>query len=314
MGIFHMGQRNIIWVRISKDAYKSGFRLSHLGVILRVKLMEEFPSIVDKVQITIITDQEKIEAPLKDAIEAYKERDQRIAGMTDESVENFYSCTLCQSFAPTHVCIITPERLGLCGAYNWLDGKAAHEINPTGPNRPVQKGKCLDPVKGKWEGVNEFVYLNSSRTLNSFSAYSILDDPMTSCGCFECIVAVLPGTCGVMAVDREFSGMTPVGMTFSTLAGMVGGGQQVPGFIGIGTYYISSKKFISAEGGIKRLVWTTNSLKKKLKDILPERLEEIGMPDFFEKVADESVTSELDKLVEFLVNTGHPALEMGEMI
>ena len=51
---------------------------------------------------------------------------------------------LCQSFAPDHICIITPERLGLCGAINWLDAKAAKEIAPTGPNQPMPKGEAID--------------------------------------------------------------------------------------------------------------------------------------------------------------------------
>ncbi len=162
--------------------------------------------------------------------------------MTDESVNIFYSCTLCQSFAPNHVCIITPERLGLCGAYNWLDGKAAFQINPTGPNQPVEKGEVIDAEIGEWKGVDEFVYKASNNTLERFSAYSLIKYPMTSCGCFECIIAILPGTGGFMIVDRTFLEMTPCGMTFSTLAGVVGGGQQTPGFLGIGLNYIISKK------------------------------------------------------------------------
>ena len=105
--------------------------------------------------------------------------------MTDESVEDFYSCTLCQSFAPNHVCIISPERLGLCGAYNWLDGKASFEINPRGPNQPVAKGECTDPVKGIFKGVNEAVKQYSHGHLEQFTIYSLMDTPMTSCGCFE---------------------------------------------------------------------------------------------------------------------------------
>ena len=82
---------------------------------------------------------------------AYRKRDERIEGMTDEATETYYSGTLCQSFAPTHVCAISPERTGLCGAYNWLDCKASFEINPTGPNQPIQKGETLDAKLGNWE-------------------------------------------------------------------------------------------------------------------------------------------------------------------
>ena len=229
-------------------------------------------------------------------------------------MDTFYSCALCQSYAPNHICIITPQRPGLCGAYNWFDGKAAYEINPHGGNLPVKKGEAIDPVLGQWKGINDFINRASNGAFSRFSSYSMITDPMTSCGCFECIACVLPGTGGVMVVDREYGGETPVGMTFSSLAEMVGGGQQTPGFIGIGTLYILSKKFISADGGLARLVWTTTRVKQRLGEKLRERCEEIGKPDLYEKIADETVCTELEPLIEHLAAVGHPALEMGEMI
>lgn len=234
--------------------------------------------------------------------------------MTDESVDTFYSCQLCQSYAPNHICIITPERLGLCGAYNWLDGKAAHQINPTGANQPVEKGETIDADKGKWKGINSFVYERSNKSIASFSAYSALDDPMTSCGCFECIVAILPDTNGFMIVNREHSGQTPSGMTFSALAEAVGGGQQTPGFVGIGTRYILSKKFLTADGGLKRIVWMTKEIKERLADELRARCEEIGEKDLVNKIADETVTTDGDPLLEYLRKVKHPALEMPPLL
>ena len=314
MGVMHLGQRDVVWIRISKGAKEAGFRLEYFGTILRAKLLNDFPSIVDKVQVTIHTREEDVEALNPDALAAYSARDTRMGALTDESVEVFYSCQLCQSYAPNHVCIITPERLGLCGAYNWLDGKAAHEINPSGANQAVGKGRCLDPEKGKWEGINEFVYANSNRTLHSFSMYSMIDEPMTSCGCFECIMAVLPGTGGVMIVDREFQDMTPCGMPFSSLAESVGGGQQTPGFLGIGMRYIISKKFIGGDGGFPRIVWLTTNIKNRLREELAARAGEIGLPDFMDRVADETITTDLEGVLEHITEKGHPALEMGEMI
>jgi len=314
MGVMHLGQRDVIWLRIGKEAKKAGFRISHLGTILRAKLLSEFPAIVDKVEVALLTRQEDVEAHLSEARAAYEERDQRLTEMTDESVDTYYSCQLCQSYAPNHVCIITPQRLGLCGAYNWLDGKAAHEISPHGANQPVKKGKVLDAVSGKWQGVNDFVYQRSNQTIGSFSAYSMIDDPMTSCGCFECIACVLPGTKGIMIVDREHQGMTPSGMTFSSLAETVGGGQQTPGFIGIGTLYIVSPKFISADGGLPRVVWMTQHIKQRLAPQLAKRAEEVGCPDLIEKIADETIATDLEPLIEYLTEVKHPALEMSEMI
>jgi len=313
-GIFHMGQRAIAWIRISKEAYQKGFRLRHFGEILIAKLHDEYSKIVDKVQVTLITDEEKAKKPLEEARKIYHERDERLGGMTDEDVDTFYSCILCQSYAPNHVCIVTPERLGLCGAYTWLDCKASYQLNPHGPNEPVKKGRCLDPVKGQWEGVNEYLKVKSNGNLERFNAYSMLEDPMTSCGCFECIVAILPETNGVMIVNREFTGMTPVGMTFSTMAGQVGGGIQTPGFIGIGKIYITSKKFISADGGIKRVVWMPAELKEEIKERLQKRLEEIGEPGLMEKIATEKEATTTEELLEFLQKKNHPVLSMPPMM
>ncbi|MFH1782353.1 MAG: acetyl-CoA decarbonylase/synthase complex subunit alpha/beta [Candidatus Omnitrophota bacterium] len=310
MGVFHMGQRDMCWVRISKDAKNKGFKLKHFGTIIHARFHDVFSTIADKVQITIYTKQVDVEKHIEEAKVSYNERDERVANMTDESVDIFWTCTLCQSFAPNHLCVIKPERLGLCGAYNWLDAKASYELNPSGPNQPIKKGECLDPVKGEWKGVNEAIFQKSNRTLERFCGYSIIDSPETSCGCFECIIAILPEANGFMVVNREYSGATPAGMGFSTLAGSIGGGQQTPGFMGVGRLYLTSKKFISAEGGLKRLVWMPKELKVALKEKLEKRCKEIGDPDLINKIADESVAANMEELLPFLEKVGHPALIM----
>jgi acetyl-CoA synthase len=312
-GIWHMGQRDIIWMRISKAAKDRGFTIKHFGEILHAKLLNEYPAIVDKVQVTLYTDKDEVETRLTEARRVYRERNLRLESMTDESVDTFYSCLLCQSFAPNHVCVITPERLGLCGAYNWLDGKAAYEIDPTGPNQPLTKGECIDPVRGQWKDINEYVYANSKQNIVRFNAYSMLEDPMTSCGCFEAIVALLPECNGVMIVNREFPGETPAGMKFSTLAGTTGGGQQTPGFIGVGKAYITSKKFIAAEGGHQRIVWMPRELKEALKEDLAVIGKRLGMENFADLIADESVGSDTASIIEFMKKVNHPALAMWEI-
>jgi len=313
-GIFHMGQRSIIWVRISKEAQKKGFQIRHFGEILVAKIHNEFSSIIDRVQVTLITDAEKVKQPLEEAKVVYSRRDDRISGMTDEDVEDFYSCVLCQSYAPNHVCIVTPERLGLCGAYTWLDCKASYQIDEHGPNEPVGKGECLDPVRGQWKNINDYISLKSNGNLERFNAYSILEEPMTSCGCFECICAIVPEANGVLIVDRDYTGMTPVGMKFSTLAGQIGGGTQTPGFVGIGKLYISSAKFISAEGGIERVVWMPKALKEEVSERLKPRLEKIGKPELLDKIATEENAESPDQLLEFLQKVEHPALTMEALI
>ena len=314
-GLWHMGQRDINWVRISKDAYRAGLRLAHFGKILHAMLHEDFSSIVDKVQVRIYTGQEQVLALREKARAVFAERDARLAGMTDESVDLFYSCTLCQSFAPNHVCIITPQRSGLCGAYTWLDGRAAHEINPAGPNQPIQKGTAVDERLGQWERVNQFILQKSSGTIERMSAYSMIMDPMTSCGCFECISAVLPSTNGIMIAPREFPDMTPCGMKFSTLAGTVGGGRQVPGFIGHSKHYISSPKFISADGGLGRIVWMPKALKDDLRGTLAARAEALGLGGaaFVDKIADETVATTEEEVAAHVAAVGHPVMQMDPM-
>ncbi len=314
-GLWHMGQRDINWVRISKDAAKAGFKLEHIGKLLHAKFHDEYSSILDKVQVKIYTDEKQVEELRQQAQAVYAERDVRLAGMQDEDVDTFYSCLLCQSFAPNHVCVVSPERPGLCGAYSWLDCRAAFEIIPSGPNQPISKGNCIEPTIGQWDKVNAFVVKASGGNVERMSQYSMITDPMTSCGCFECIAAVLPSTGGIMIVNREYPEMTPCGMKFSTLAGTVGGGQQTPGFIGHSKHYICSKKFIRAEGGIKRIVWMPKILKEEIKDALSERIKEIGFDpeEFFAKIADETSATTEEEVLEFITKNEHPVATLEPM-
>jgi len=313
-GLMHIGQRDIAWVRIGKGAVEKGFGLSHLGSILHAKFHQDFGQVVDKVQVKIFTEDKKVKELLKKAKKTYDTRDARVQGMTDEDEAIFYSCTLCQSFAPSHVCVVTPERTGLCGAYNWLDCKASNEINPTGPNQPIEKGEVLDERLGQWAGVNTFVQQASRGKVQKYNAYSIMEDPMTSCGCFECIAAVLPVANGVMSVDRDYKGITPCGMKFTTLAGSAGGGNITPGFVGHSKLFLLSKKFVSAEGGIKRLVWLPKGLKDLLRDRLNARGQELGIENLADMIADETVGVTEDEILPFLQEKGHPALTLDPIV
>ncbi len=309
-GIMHIGQRNIMWVRIGKAAVEKGFSFKHIGKVLHGKLHQEFGAILDKVQVKIYTIQEKVEEVKELAKGVYEERDKRLGSMTDETEEVFYSCTLCQSFAPSHVCVITPERVGMCGAYNWLDGKASYQINPTGPNQPIEKGECVDAELGAFAGINDFVNQASRGAVPEVSCYSLMNNPMTACGCFEAIAAMLPQCNGIMVVNRDYMGMTPSGMKFTSLAGMAGGGAQTPGFMGVSKHYLTSAKLFMAEGGLERVVWLPKMLKEELKDKLIARCEAIGMPELFDMIADEEVGTSEEEVLAFLKEKGHPALEM----
>ncbi|MGX8127090.1 acetyl-CoA decarbonylase/synthase complex subunit alpha/beta [Clostridioides difficile] len=310
-GVMHVGQRDMAWVRISKDAFDKGFRLEHIGEVLYAKMLDEFESVVDKCEITIITDAEKVSELKGEAIAKYNARDERLASLIDESVDTFYSCNLCQSFAPAHVCVVTPERLGLCGAVSWLDAKATKELDPTGPCQPIEKGECLDDRTGVWNSVNETVNQISQGAVEAVTLYSILEDPMTSCGCFECICGIMPEANGFVVVNREFPSVTPVGMTFGELASMTGGGVQTPGFMGHGRHFISSKKFAYAEGGPERIVWMPKELKDYVADKLNATVKEMtGIENFCDMVCDETIADDSEGVLAFLEEKGHPALAM----
>lgn len=315
-GVMHTGQRNIFRIRITKDAVAAGLKLAHLGEVIYTMLMNEFGSVVDKCQVTLVTDEAKVKEILENvAIPRYDARDERLANMTDESVDTFYTCILCQSFAPSHCCVVTPERLGLCGAVSWLDAKATHQLDPEGPSQPIAKIGCVDEQKGIYEEVNRVVKEATHGALERVSLYSILEDPMTSCGCFECICGIMPEAKGVIIANREYKGITPEGMTFGELASFTGGGVQTPGYMGHGRHFISSKKFMSAEGGIKRIVW----MPKELKDDVAERLnktakELYGIENFTDMICDETIAEDSEGVLAFLKEKGHPALEMDDIM
>ncbi len=313
-GVMHIGQRDIAWYRIGKTAVEKGFELKHIGLLLHAKFHQDFGAIFDKCQVKIYTVEDKVKEITDMARKVYAERDARIEGMTDETTEIYYSCTLCQSFAPNHVCVISPERTGLCGAYNWMDCKASFEINPTGPNQPINKGETLDERYGNWKGVNEFVFKASRQAVSSYNFYSVIHDPMTTCGCCECIAAVLPMCNGVMTVNRDYAGETPCGMKFTTLTGVIGGGQVTPGFVGHSKYNICQRKFILGDGGLLRVVWMPKCLKDEIRERLLKRGEEMGVPDLIDRIADETVGLTEDEILPFLTEKNHPALGMEPII
>ena len=310
-GVMHTGQRDMIRIRISKADFEAGFRARHIGEVLYAKVKSEYESVVDKCQVRLCTIPEKLKDMRAQCNDIYDKRDERLKSLTDESVDVFYSCILCQSFSPSHVCVVTPERLGLCGAVSWLDAKATNELDPNGPCQVITKERTIDPDIGIWEDVNEAVDKYSHGALQQVTLYSIMIDPMTSCGCFECICGIEPCSNGVCIVHREHTGMTPLGMTFSEMASMTGGGVQTPGFMGHGKHFIGSKKFMKAEGGVARIVWMPKSLKEVVRDKLNATAKELyGIDDFVEMIGDETITEDAEGLVNYLAEKGHPVLNM----
>ena len=316
-GMMHTGQRDMIRIRISKETFGAGFRLKDIGEVLYARVKSEFAAVVDKCQVKIYTDPEECTRLRHEvAIPMFDKRDERLNTLTDEGVDVYYSCIMCQAFSPSHVCVVTPERLGLCGAVSWLDAKATNELDPQGPCQVITKERIIDDRIGEYEDVNEAVRKFSQGALEDVSLYSIIEKPMTSCGCFECICGIEPLSNGVCIANREYAGMTPIGMTFSELASMTGGGVQTPGFMGHGRHFIASKKFMKAEGGVARIVWMPKDLKESVAERLNATAKEMyGIDNFVDMIADETVTEEdPEVLMNYLAEKGHPALTMEPMM
>ena len=315
-GVYHTGQRDMQRIRIGKEAYNAGFRIRHIGEVLYTQVKNEFEAVVDKCQVTVYTDPAECTRIRHEvAIPVFDKRDARLENLTDETVDVYYSCILCQAFSPSHVCVVTPERLGLCGAVSWLDAKATNELDPNGPCQIITKERPIDENLGSYEDVDEAVQKFSQGALEHVTLYSIMQDPMTSCGCFECICGIEPFSNGVVIANREYAGMTPLGMTFPEMASMTGGGVQTPGFMGHGKHFISSKKFMKAEGGIERIVWMPKELKEFVAERLNKTAQELyGIENFTDMIGDETIATDPEALVEYLTEKGHPALAMDPMM
>jgi acetyl-CoA decarbonylase/synthase complex subunit beta len=297
-GFYHMNQRDEVWMRLNKDSFNKGLNsFEEIGKILMFLYQSEL-DVIEKISITFVTDEKKVEELLVKAREVYKARDERARGLKEEDVEEFYSCALCQSFAPTHICIATPERIANCGAISWFDGRAAYKLDPEGPVQEVKKGECLDPIRGEYVGCNQLGAIKSMGAYDRVYLHSAFEHPHTSCGCFQAIWFYIPEVDAFGLVHRDFAGNTVVGVPFSTMAADTSGGRQVEGFLGMALEYLRSPKFLFADGGIKRCVWMPKEIKERYKEVIPA--------DVYDKTATEDDVKNVDELVAWLDKVGHP--------
>jgi acetyl-CoA decarbonylase/synthase complex subunit beta len=300
-GMMHLNQRDDVWIRVGKEAVSKGLNsFEHIAKAVMMLFKNELP-FIEKVEAIYITDMSEIEKEIDNTRDVYKARDERTRGLHDEDVDTFYGCTLCASFAPTNVCVVTPDRISLCGAINWFDGRAAAKVDPEGPQFAIPKGELIDDASGEYSGVNEFAKKLSSGEYDRIKLHSFFEFPHTSCGCFEVVGFYIPEVDGIGWVDRDFAGTAPNGLQFSTMAGQTGGGKQVVGFLGIGVNYFRSPKFIQSDGGWNRVVWMPKMLKEKIFQDIPE--------DIRAKIATEDDAKDIDSLRNFLTAKNHPILE-----
>jgi len=300
-GFMHLNQRYDIQLRLSKKSYERGLNSFNLiGKVLYRLFKSEMP-FIEKIQFTFITDPPTVKEWFERAMKVYEERDARARGLSDDEVDVFYGCTLCQSFAPTHICVITPQRYANCGAISWFDGRATAKVDPKGPVFEVPKGKLIDPVKGEYEGVNKTIQVKSLGEIQRVQLYTAFGYPHTSCGCFEGVAFYIPEVDGIGLVHRGFKGQTVNGLDFVTLSDLTAGGRQVDGFHGVSIEYMRSKKFLQADGGWSRIVWMPSEIKARVKDFIPS--------DMIEKIATEREVSNLEELKSFLKERGHPVVQ-----
>ncbi len=290
-GFMHLNQRYDIWMRISKKSFQKGLNsFNYVGKVL-IKLYKSELSFIEKIQVTFLTDPEKVREIWEQAMKIYEARDAKARGMKDEDVDTFYGCTLCQSFAPSHVCVITPQRYSNCGSISWFDGRASARVDPKGPVFAIQKGELIDPEKGEYAGVNEVVKKKSLGAVNRVWLYTGFGYPHTSCGCFEGVAFYIPEVDGFGIVHRGFKDVTVNGLPFSTLADSTAGGRQVDGFHGISIEYMRSPKFLQVDGGWNRIVWMPASVKERLHEFVPKEVAD--------KVATENEAKSIDELKKF---------------
>jgi acetyl-CoA decarbonylase/synthase, CODH/ACS complex subunit beta len=297
-GFMHLNQRYDIWIRLSKKSFKKGLNSFRFIGQVMLELFRNELSILEKIQITFITDPEKLRPLYKKALERYESRDARARGLSDKDVDVFYGCALCQSFAPTHICIITPQRYANCGAISWFDGRAAAGIDPKGPIYTIEKGECLDEEKGEYTGVNESAKKRSMGEIHRVYLYSAFGYPHTSCGCFEGIAFYIPEVDGFGIVLRGFRDVTVNGLAFSTMADSTAGGRQVDGFHGISIEYMRSPMFMHADGGYDRIVWMPAETKERLKDFIPAAV--------YPAIATDNEAKTIPDLRTFLLTHNHP--------
>lgn len=299
-GLMHLNQRYDIWIRLSKKAFAAGFdTLEYLGRVLLSLFRSELP-IIEAMQVTFFTDPAEVEARLPEALSRFEARDARARGLSDEEVDTFYGCALCQSFAPRHICVITPERYANCGAISWFDGRAAARMDPKGPIFALEKGTCIDPTNGEFEGVNASAKERSMGEIDRVWLYSAFGHPHTSCGCFEGIAFYIPEVEGFGIVHRGYRDTTVNGLAFSTMADSTAGGRQVDGFHGVSLEYLKSRKFLQADGGWDRVVWVPAEILDRIAPFLPEGVRE--------RTANEQDAGTIEELRAFLEQHDHPVV------
>ena len=269
-------------VELAKD---SDVTPSIIGEAMTALLQNEFPKL-DKIAVEINFDADQLRQIQPTIAQQIQQRHEEIESATDENVDVFYNCVGCSPFAPDHVCVISPERPPQCGKmYGQIKAGAIYGYDDTSNIHhsklhrdinsylTVEKGKCLDPVKGEWEGVNIRASELSGGRTNRIYLHSLDEFPHTGCACYRIIMfkteQPVPGV-GIMAAG--YKGICPDGRTWNDLRYALTG-RQTPGMAGAAPAYMKTGRFLADHNGWESVVWVCPKIANIMGDKLPTHVE-----------------------------------------
>jgi acetyl-CoA decarbonylase/synthase complex subunit beta len=271
-----------------------------IGEAIYWGIRSQYPRL-EQIAIRIIYDPDTLESAAEDVQEYKKERQQFVDKMTEGNTDIFVACTECRPFSLVHTCLLTPERMPMCGSRTYTSVKAAAYFgSPTVPWKrrseeelparyAFRKGKLLDAKRGEYEGSNRAYRKLTNRKLERVYLHSLRDYPQTSCGCFNALAFWLEEVEGIGIMSRNSEATTPDGETWAMLANRAGG-KQSPGITGISIGYIRSPSFLKGDGGIANVVWVDSALRERISDRFSPG----------QKVATEKDVQSMDELIDFL--------------
>lgn len=184
-GLMGVNTRANWWMRVAKRM-KGRFSLHMMAQAIIALTKSAYP-IAEKMEARIIVGAPEVGGPelvqqvLEEEIKPkWDLSDSRAKGMEDDDMDNFYSCTLCQGFAPNHACILAPERMPFCGIMSYKGAQVSRKLDPHGYVDEIPKGEPINKESGQYEGINQYIYAKSNRTIKRLNLYSTIKYPMTS--------------------------------------------------------------------------------------------------------------------------------------
>ena len=229
-----------------------------------------------------------------------RERNAAMLIESEETVEEFHLCIDCQPFSHMHVCVITPDRVPMCGRSRFEIKAGAlwgadyrpwtrRNVGSQVLQYTVFKGEAIDEAAGEWAGVNAAVKELSGGKVERVRIHSVCEAPHTSCGCFAALAFKIPNINGIGVMHRGYKGLAPGGFSWFMLANRAGG-KQAAGVTGISLNYLKSPKAFADEGGLSAVKWMTKKVLEIAKPYLPNDA----------RVATEEQASTLAELEKFL--------------